>query len=65
MKTDHKSATDIRQQRSAWFQERVKPGLTTAEVFQLNEEALRLFPVTKEERRQKTERLMAMPEFVL
>jgi hypothetical protein len=34
-------------------------------VIRLNEEALRLFPVTKEERRQKTEDLMAMPEFVL
>lgn len=57
--------TDIRQQRSAWFKEHVKAGMGTQEIIRLNEEALLLFPQTEEERRQKTERLMAMPEFVL
>jgi hypothetical protein len=65
MKEQSTPSTDIRQQRSTWFKEHVKPGMTTEEVFRLNDEALRLFPVTEEERRQKTESLMAMPEFVL
>jgi hypothetical protein len=55
----------IREQRSAWFKERAKPGMTVDEALRLNDEALRLFPRTKEERRQKLEDLMAMPEFVL
>jgi hypothetical protein len=57
--------TDIRQQRSAWFKERTRPGMTFEEVIRLNEEALRLFPVTEEERRQRFEDLRAIPEFVL
>jgi hypothetical protein len=65
MKEQPSLPTDIRQQRSAWFKERAKPGITLDEVIRLNEEALRLFPVTKEERRLKMEDLMAMPEFVL
>lgn len=39
--------------------------MTFEEVIRLNDEALSLFPVIEEERRQKTEDLMAMPEFVL
>lgn len=39
--------------------------MTLTEVFRLNEEALRLFPVTEEERQLKFESLKAMPEFVL
>jgi hypothetical protein len=65
VKKQYSPPTEIRKQRSAWFKERVKPGMTFDGVIRLNEEALRLFPVTKEERRQKTEDLMAMPEFVL
>jgi len=57
--------TEFRHQRSAWFKERAKPGMTVDEVIRLNDEALRLFPPSKEERRQKMEDLMAMPEFVL
>lgn len=63
MKTEHNP--DIRQQHSAWFKERVRPGMTKDEIFRLNDEALRLFPVTEEERRQKFKDLKAMPEFVL
>jgi hypothetical protein len=65
MKTELKPPTEIRQQRSAWFKKHVKPGMRTEEIFRLNDEARRLFPRTEEERRQKTESLMAMPEFVL
>jgi hypothetical protein len=57
--------TEIEKQRQAWFKEHVKPGMTFGEVIRLNDEALHLFPPTEEERRWKTESLMAMPEFVL
>jgi hypothetical protein len=65
MKRQSTPSPDVRQQRSTWFKEHVRPGMSTEEVFRLNEEALRLFPRTEEERRQKAESLMAMPEFVL
>ena len=65
MKEQSTPPTDIRQQRSAWLKERVKPGMTTDEAMRLNGEALRLFPPTEEERRQKFEDLRAIPEFVL
>jgi hypothetical protein len=45
--------------------QRAKPGIAMDEFIQLNDEARRRFPRTKEESRQKTESLMAMPEFVL
>ena len=57
--------TEIVQQRSAWFKERAKPGMTFEEFIRLNDESLHLFPRTGEERRRKTESLKAMPEFVL
>jgi hypothetical protein len=57
--------TEIEKQRSAWFAERAKPGMTMNECWRLNKKALRLFPRTNEERQRKTESLMAMPEFVL
>jgi hypothetical protein len=56
--------TDIGQKRAAWFKDHAKPGMTFDEAIRLNDEALRLFPPTEEERRLKTESLMAMPEFV-
>jgi hypothetical protein len=65
MKKQYTPRTEIRQQRSAWFKEHAKPGMTVEEVIRLNDEALRLFPPTEEERRQKMENLIAMPEFVL
>jgi hypothetical protein len=65
MKTEYVPPTKIGKQRQAWFKERVKPGMTFEEVVRLNDEALTLFPPTEEERRRKTETLMAMPEFVL
>jgi len=57
--------TEIEKARSAWFAERANPGMTFDTVIRLNDEALRLFPRTEEERRLKIENLMAMPEFVL
>jgi hypothetical protein len=57
--------TEIEKQRSAWFAERAKPGMAFDALIRLNDEALRLFPRTEEERRLKTENLTAMPEFVL
>jgi hypothetical protein len=65
MKTEFVPPTEIERQRSAWFKQRAKPGMTTDEFIKLNDEALHLFPRTDEERREKTESLMAMPEFVL
>ena len=57
--------TEIEKQRTAWFAARAKSGMTSDEYWRLNEEAYRLFPRTDEERQRKTERLKAMPEFVL
>ncbi len=65
MKMEYIPPTEIERQRSAWFKERAKPGMTFEEVVRLNDEALHLFPPTEKERRRKTESLMAMPEFVL
>jgi len=65
MKIEYIPPTEIGKQRHAWFKAQVKPGMTFDEVIWLNEEALRLFPRSEEERRLKTESLMAMPEFVL
>ena len=65
MKSEYVPPTEIGKQRHAWFKEHVKPGMTFAEAVRLNDEALSLFPPTEEERRLKTESLMAMPEFVL
>ncbi|HEY9173656.1 MAG TPA: hypothetical protein VI136_15320 [Verrucomicrobiae bacterium] len=56
---------DTEKKRAAWFNDRAKPGMTFDEAVRLNDEALRLFPPTEEERRLKAESLMAMPEFVL
>ena len=39
--------------------------MTFQDACKLNEQALQLFPVTLEEREQKTRSLEAMPEFVL
>jgi hypothetical protein len=65
MKTEYVPPTEIGRQRHAWFKQRVKPGMTFAEAVRLNDEALNLFQPTEEERRLKTESLMAMPEFAL
>ena len=65
MKTEYVPPTEIGKQRHAWFKEHVKPGMTFDEAVRLNDKALRLFSPTEEERRLKTESLMAMPEFVL
>ncbi|MFO1511431.1 MAG: hypothetical protein U1F83_00705 [Verrucomicrobiota bacterium] len=48
---------------SPWFKAYAKSS-GDGRMCQLNEEALRLFPVSEEERRLKSESLMAMPEFV-
>lgn len=65
MKPENLPPTEIGKKRDAGFKGRVKPGMTFEEAVRLNDEALRLFPVSEEERRLKTECLMAMPEFVL
>jgi hypothetical protein len=65
MKMEYIPPTEIGRKRHAWFKEHAKPGITFEESIRLNDEALTLFPPTEEERRLKTESLMAMPEFVL
>jgi hypothetical protein len=65
MKAEYLPPTEIGRQRQAWFRERVKPVMTFEESVRLNDEALQLFPRSEEERRLKTESLMAMPEFML
>ena len=65
MKTNYEPPTEIGKQRKAWFKQQVKPGMTFEESVRLNDEALRLFPVTTEERRLKMESLTAIPEFIL
>jgi hypothetical protein len=65
MKPEYVPPTEIGKQRHAWFKAHAKCRMTMDEYVILNEEALRLFPISEEERRLKTESLMAMPEFVL
>ena len=65
MNSEFLPPTEVEKQRSEWFAERAKPGMAFEEVIRLNDKALHLFPPTEEEHRQKTEDLMAMPEFVL
>ena len=65
MSLEFLSPTEIERQRIVWFAVRAKSGMTFDTVLRLNDEALRLFPRTEEERRRKTKSLMAMPEFVL
>ena len=65
MKQEFIPPTETEKQRSAWFREHTKPGMTFSEFIRLNDEALNLYPRTEEERQRKTESLMAMPEFVL
>lgn len=57
--------TEIEKKRAAWWAEHVKPGMSFSEAVQLNDELLKLYPPTREEREQKTRDLEAMPEFVL
>jgi len=65
MKMKFVPPTEIEEQRNAWFKERAKPGMTFEEFIRLNDEGLHLFPPAEEERRRKTDSVMAMPEFVL
>jgi hypothetical protein len=65
MKWEYIPPTEVGRQRQAWFREHSKPGLTLDEYIRLNDEALRRFPVSAEERRLKTESRMEIPEFVL
>jgi hypothetical protein len=51
--------------RAEWFEQHARPGMTFKDACELNEQALRLFPVTLEEREQKWQELKDMPEFVL
>jgi hypothetical protein len=65
MSTDFLPHTENEKQRSIWFKSHAMPGMKFDEFIQLNDEALRLFPQTEEERQQKTKDLIAIPEFVL
>ena len=65
MKTEYVPPTEIGKQRHAWFREYTRPEMTFEEAVRLNDEALRLFPLTEEERRLKFESLKDIPEFVL
>lgn len=65
MELEYIPPTEIGRQRHAWYKQRAKPSMSFEENFRLNEEALRLFPASEEERRLKTKSLLAMPEFVL
>jgi hypothetical protein len=65
MKLEYVPPTEIGRQRQAWFRKHVWLGMTFDETVRLNDEALRLFPVTDEERRLKFESLKEIPEFVL
>jgi hypothetical protein len=56
--------TESERQRAAGWSDNHKRGMTAAEVFQLNERGLALFPTTLEERHRKSEGMEAMPEFV-
>jgi hypothetical protein len=57
--------TEIEKKRAAWWAENFKPGMTTADVFQLNEQIISLFPATNEERARKTKDWEGVPGFVL
>ncbi|MSU59467.1 MAG: hypothetical protein EXS35_15070 [Pedosphaera sp.] len=65
MTLEHVPPTEVGKRRHAWFKEHAKPGMTFGEACELNEQALRLFPVSEKERRLKWESLMTMPESVL
>jgi hypothetical protein len=56
---------EIEKKRAAWLAEHLKSGMSIGERFQLLDQCRMLFTATPEERRRKTESLMAMPEFVL
>ena len=57
--------TSIEKQRSAWWAEHYKPGMSVESLFRINEELIVLFPMTSEEREQRAEGLESVPEFVL
>jgi hypothetical protein len=65
MNLEFEPPTELEKQRDKYFAELAKPGMTMDELVRVNDEVLRMFPVTLEERRLKKESLMAMPEFVL
>ena len=57
--------TEIEKKRAAWWTEHVKQGMSFSEFVQLNEERIRLFPLTEEERKQRAKDMEGMVEFVL
>jgi hypothetical protein len=57
--------TEIEKKRATWWAENYKSDMRTGEAFQLIAQCAMMFPKTPEERHQKFEDLMAMPEFVL
>jgi len=65
MNLEFQPPTEVEQQRSEWFRQRTKTGMSVDEFIRLNEEAMRSFPLNEEERRRKAESLKGIPEFVL
>ena len=65
MKPEYVPPTEIGKQRHVCFKAHAKSRMTMDEYLSLNEEALRQFPISEEERQLKSENLMPMPEFVL
>jgi hypothetical protein len=57
--------TEIQKLRAGMWAELYKNGMSLNEAFALNREITKRYPITDEERREKTEYLKRIPEFVL
>jgi len=57
--------TEIQKLRAAMWAELYKKGMPLEAVWRINDQKRQKYPVTEEERREKAESLMRMPEFVL
>jgi hypothetical protein len=57
--------TEIQKLRTVMFAELYKKSMSLNEVYEINCQISEKYPRTEEERRQKTESLMQMPEFIL
>lgn len=57
--------TEIQKLRAAMWAELYKKDMPLSEVWKIQDQIRKKYPVTEEERRLKTESLKRMPEFVL
>ena len=57
--------TEIQKKRAVWWSEHCQPAVPLDEVWRLNEELIGLFPMTEDEREQRSKEMEDMPEFVL